>query len=403
MKNLKINNEKFKRLVSFGLACVLAGSFTGCSSKKVENDVNDDIKLETVVADNKMISVADLKLKDTKTNTVLDNETIEAILVGNKLDREFDLIEVVFNKSVEYILVNDELVSVDRLVLVNSKNNTEIDELDYALVGDELISMDKYIKKTRSVEFNDSCEVEESTKETVAEEEYEDRELTDEEFYELVDEVYENYSEAKLDVKKEDVIDYVMMVNIDELAEDNKELIEDIIGDRKTESVEYNAFDVYSAINTKNNYNWCSKGLGWDSLILVSDTVFDEAEKKVVENIENRVKEIVESSSNKEEFNKLLNKLLMEMLNATEEEFNMDNGTGYSVMQILINFVRINFLDDLDKNNAEFIKNFIVYADELKDVDKYGRSYYENARATAYYLGIYDMLTDNVNCKSRTK
>ena len=395
MKNLKINNGLFKRITSFGLACVLAGSFTGCSlDKKGKEDDSKEV-LTTVVADNKMILVSDLKLKNTKTNEVLDNETIEAILVGNKLDREFDLIEVVFNKSVDSILVNDELLPVDKLKLVNSRNNEEIDELDYALVGDELIPMDKYIKGIRSVDSNNSCKVEESIDETVVEEEaYE--ELTEEKFYALVDEVYKKYDEIGLDVSKEEVIDYVMMINIDRIAKDNQELITNIIGDRKTENVELNAFDVYSAVITKNNYNWCSQGKGFDSLILVSDTVFDKQEKEVVKNIENRVKEIVEASDNKEEFNTLLNTLLMEMLNSTEEEFNMEYGVGYSVMQVVINFVRRNF--ELDSANAELIKYFISYAEE------YNTSYYANSRSTAYYSGIYNLLTDSLGCvKTRTK
>lgn len=390
MKNLKINNEWFKRTISAGLAVVLAGSLTGCSlNEKTKEEETEKDSLQTVVADNRMILVSDLRLKNLETNSVIDMENVEAVLIENKLEREFDLIKIVFDSSVESILVNDEFISVSNLGLFNSKTNEDVDALDYALVGDELVSIDKYFSE------NDSLKQEDKKEESV-EEEYE--ELTDKKFYALVDEVYEKYSEIKLDVTREEVIDYVMMVNIDRIAKDNKELITDIVGDRKTENVELNAFDVYSAVNTRNNYNYCSKGLGWDSLILVSDTVFDKNEKEVVINIENRVKEIVEASGNKVEFNKLLNTLLMEMLQATEEEFNMEYGVGYSVMQILINFVRINFTSSLDKANAELIKYFISYAEE------YGTSYYDNSRSTAYYSGIYNLLTDTLSCvKTRTK
>ena len=54
----------------------------------------------------------------------------------------------------------------------------------------------------------------------------------------------------------------------------------------------------------------------------------------------------------------------MEMLNATEEEFNMENGSGYNVMNIIINFIRINFKSILDAKNAEQIKYFISYGEE---------------------------------------
>ena len=389
MKNLKINNEKFKRLMSFGLACVLAGSFTGCASKNVDKNEDNELKLETVVADNKMISVADLKLKDTKTNKVLDNETIDAILVDNKLDREFDLIEVVFNSSVDSILVGDELLSVDRLVLINGNNNEEIDALDYALVGDELVPMNKYIKGMKNVDTA-------STNETVSDDEYE--ELTDKKFYALADEVYKKYEKIGLDVSKEEVIDFVMMVNIDRLAKDNNDLIETIIGDRNTDLVVLNMMDVYSAIKTKNDNNYCAKGLGFDSLILVSDTVFDKDTKEKVVKFEERVKEVFDARNNKEQFNTLLNTLLMEVLTATEEEFNMENGAGYSCMEVLIYFIRSNFTNSLNKANGELIKYFCNYATE------FGTDYYYNSRSTAYYSSIYYLLTENLGCvKAKTK
>ena len=399
MKNLKINNGLFKRITSFGLACVLAGSFTGCSSDKKDKEDESKEVLTTVVADNKMILVSSLKLKDTKTNEVLDNETIDAILVGNKLDREFDLIEVVFNKSVKTILVNDELVPVDRLVLVNSKNNEEIDELDYALVADELIPMDKYIKGIRSVDSNDSCEVEKSTEETVAEEEvYE--ELTDEKFYALADDIYKKYDEIGLDVSREEVIDYVMMRNIEKLSVDNKELITTIIGDRNPETAILNMNDVFSAIKTKNDYNYCSKGLGWDSLILVSDSVFDKETKEKVVAFENRVKEIFEAadSRNKDELDILFNQLYLDVTDATKEEFNMEYGAGYGCMNILIYFIRSNFESLLNERNRDYIKYLCHYATE------FGTDYYSNSRASAYYSGMYYLLTDTLTCgKTRTK
>ena len=73
----------------------------------------------------------------------------------------------------------------------------------------------------------------------------------------------------------------------------------------------------------------------------------------------------------------------------------MENGSGYNVMNILINFVRRNFA--LDKANSELIKYFISYAEE------YGTSYYANSRSTAYYSGMYNLLTELANCKVKTK
>lgn len=393
MKNLKINNEWFKRTVCTTLVLATLGSLSGCSSKneKVDNkDTYEDGKLEEVIYNNKIIKVNDLKLKNIDTNEIIEMDRIEAILIDNKLVREFDLIKIIFDSSVESILVNDEFISVDKLGLFNSVINQDVKAINYVVIEDELIPVDEYFV----VEKEDNKTNEEKKDEEVVE--Y--QELTNEKFYELVEKVYAEYSKVGLDVTKEEVIDYIMFVNIDRIAKDNKELIETIVGDRKIENVELNAFDVYSAVMTKNNENYCAKGLGFDSLLLVSNTVFDNQEKKDIEKIEERIKEIVEVANNKDEFNKLLNKLLLEMLNATEEEFNLEYGAGYSAMSILINFVRINFTDILDEANSELIKYFISYAEE------YGTSYYENSRSTAYYAGIYNLLTDTLTCaKTKTK
>lgn len=395
MNNLKINNEKYKKLMSAGLALVLATNLIGCSSNKKdsnEESISDDKKLETIVAGNKIISVSDLRLKDKETNKVLENEEIDAILVGNKLDRDFDLIEIIFNKSVETILINDELVSVDRFVLVNSKTNEEIETIDYALVDDELIPINDYVgDNARDVSVNvennsDSEEVEYEV-------------LTTEKFEDLVAAVYNKYTEMGLDVSKEEVIDFVMMVNIEKISIDNKELITTIVGDRNPETVILNMNDVYSTIKTKNDNNYCAKGLGWDSLILVSDLVFDKETKDKTIEFENRVKEMFEAadSGKVEEFNTLFDELYIEILTSTEEEFNMEYGVGYDCMNTLIYFIRSNFEKLLNETNRDHIKYLCSYAEE------FGTKYYENSRTTAYYSGMYYLLTDNVKCNTRTK
>ena len=50
------------------------------------------------------------------------------------------------------------------------------------------------------------------------------------------------------------------------------------------------------------------------------------------------------------------------------------------------------------KANAELIRYFCNYAED------FGTEYYENSRSTAYYSGIYYLLTENLTCgKTRTK
>lgn len=394
MKNLKINSQKMKQLISTGMILVTLTNLTGCNTNNVDNSNTTEDSINTLVSGNKLISIEDIVLKDKEKNAIITN--IDAVLIGNKLEREIDLFDIIFNPSIDYILINDELIPVSRLTLVNSKTNTEITGIEYIVFRNELIPPEDYIDNNKNTEYefnfgdNNTSQQEET-------DQYE--ELTDEKFYALVDEISKSYiDEYKLDVTREEIIDFLMFVNIDKLHVDNKELINTIIGNRDISLVELDVFDVHSAIMTKNNESYCAKGLGWDSLILVSNTVFDKEERETVASIENRIKEIFEARNDKDEFNKVLNTLLMEMLNSSEEEFNMDNGAGYSVMNILINFIRRNFTSSLDQANSELIKYFISYAEE------YNTSYYKNSKSTEYYSGIYNLVTKTLECSNiRTK
>ena len=72
MKNLKFNKDGLKKLISTGMVLVTLSNLTGCSlnSEKEKKNTNDKV-LETIVSDNKMVNVADLRIKDTKTNTII--------------------------------------------------------------------------------------------------------------------------------------------------------------------------------------------------------------------------------------------------------------------------------------------------------------------------------------------
>lgn len=390
MKNLKINKKRIKALTG---AIIFSTNLAACDSNQNNNEGMQVYIIEDEIVSNneylvvkeddieRLIPVEELKLADSNNKII---EKIDAIIVNNKMMSFKNPVEIIFNEEIKQVLVGYEIISTTDLKLVD-KNNKEITNI---------IGM--YNSNYEFVEFNKTTtDKKEDDKKEDTEEEY--IELTDELFYELADKVYNKYKEIGLDVKEEEVIDFMMMVNIDKIAKDNKDLVEKIIGDRNKDTVILNMMDVYSAIKTKNDYNYCSKGLGFDSLILVNDTIFDkETSNKTIE-FESRVEEIFDARGDKDKFNELLNKLMMEVLNATEDEFNMENGAGYSIMEVLMYFIRSNFTNIMNKENAELIKYFCNYiGDET--------TYYENSRSTAYYSGIYYLFTDSYNCgKTKTK
>ena len=381
MKNLKINEKRIKALIG---AFILLPNLTACGFNQSNENTNDketyiieDSVLDTndlqylVVVENgveKIVPITTLKLVNSNNEVV---EKVDGVIVNGKIMDIVNPVEIKFSMDIEKVIINNEIIPVSEFSLVNGETLEKLNNI----VG--MYANYVYTDLSENPLFNDNR-------------------LTEEKFYALVDEIYKKYSDAKLDVTKEQVIDYLMVVNMDRLATDNNELVNAIVGDRNIDMVVANAFNVYSAILTENNDRYCAKELGFDSIITVSDTVFDKDEKETVINIENRIREVILAKDNNEEFNKLLNKLLMDMCDAEKDEFNMQSGVGYSTMLVLVNFVRINFFTQLDATNDELIKYFVTFAND-------GVEYEENSMLTAYYRGFYSLLTDCIKEESYTK
>lgn len=380
MKNLRINNKRINALVG---AIILSTNLTACRVAEPEEKtdgketytfedsvLNSDGIQYLVIADGenqKIVPVEDLKLVNSKNEVI---EKIDGVIVNEKIMGVENPVNIMFSDNIDEVIIGYDILPVSEFSLINGKTGEKLTNIIGAYVNNEFV-----VVNNKQLDENI---------------------LTDERFFALADEIYKKYSNLGLDVTRENVIDFVMMVNIDKLSRDNKELVETIIGERNPDEVVLSSFKVYSAIMTENNDRYCAKGLGWDSLILVSDTVFDAEERETVINIEKRFEEIFNARGNKEEFNKLLNKMLMDMCDAEKDEFNMDSGVGYSTMTILVNFIRINFFGDLDKTNDELIKYFVTFEGD-------GLEYEQNSMMNAYYSGMYNLITECENTKTLTR
>ena len=379
MKNLKINKIRISALLG---AIVLSTNLTACkfnqsNGPEKELYVTEDSVLHTnnlqylvIVEDGveKIVPITTLKLVNNKNEII---EKVDGVIVNGKIMDIANPVEIKFSLDIEKVVINNELIPVSEFSLVNGETLEKLTNI----VG--MYANYEYTDLSQNPLFNDNR-------------------LTEEKFNELVENIYKKYSDNKLDVSKEEVRDYLLLVNIDKLATDNKELINTIIGDRQYEAVMLSAFSVYSAIATENNNRYCSKGLGYDSIITISDTVFNKDEKETVVNIEKRIREVVLAKDNNEEFNELFELLLKDMLDAKKDEFNMESGVGYNVMNILFNFVRINLWNDLDETNRELIKYFVTYS---SDEDEYK----ENSMQNAYNKGIYAIMSECVTEQVYTK
>ena len=383
MKNLKINSQKIKALIG---SMILVTNLSACSIVNNNSQADTTKTTETakvidyLLVDNKLVPVSNISLMDSNKNIITK---IDGVIIDNEIKNITNPIEIMFTDNISGIIINNEIFKVSEFTLVDKNTKEELKNIKGAFINNELIPLNINGDKTNTNDNNEEHKI-----------------LTDEEFYNLVDDIYNKLTKEGLPVTKEEVTKYLMIVNIDQLKEENKELVNTIIGDQDPNEVILDTYSLISRIITENNSRWCAKGLGWDKLLmyLAPDAIFSETEKSKTVELGERVRAIVETGRNgdKDKFNELLNKLLMEMIDAKEDNFKLESGNGFNDMYIYINFIRINFLNELDKTNGELIKYFVVF-------DGDGIEYEENAKTSEYWSGINYLINECHKSKTLTK
>lgn len=382
MKNLKINSQKIKALIG---SMILVTNLSACSTVKNDTSVNSTKateatrEIEYLLIDTKLVPVSNISLMDSNKNIITK---IDGVIIDNEIKNITNPIEIMFTDNISGIIINNQIFKPTEFTLANKETKEELKNIKGAFINNELIQL------TTNNNNEDKNTDEEH------------KILTDEEFYNLVDDIYNKLTKEGLPVTKEEVIKYLMIVNIDQLKEENKELVNTIIGDQDPNEVILDTYSLISRIITENNSRWCAKGLGWDKLLmyLAPDAIFSETEKSKTVELGERVRAIVETGRNgdKDKFNELLNKLLMDMIDAKEDNFKLESGNGFNDMYIYINFIRINFLNELDKTNGELIKYFVVF-------DGDGIEYEQNAKTSEYWSGINYLINECHKSKTLTK
>lgn len=378
MKNLKINSQKIKALIG---SMILVTNLSACSNTSVDSAKATEAtrEIEYLLIDTKLVPVSNISLMDSNKNIITK---IDGVIIDNEIKNITNPIEIMFTDNISGIIINNQIFKPTEFTLVNKETKEELKNIKGAFVNNELIQL-------TTNNNNEDKNTDEDHKI-----------LTDEEFYNLVDDIYNKLTKEGLPVTKEEVTKYLMIVNIDQLKEENKELVNTIIGDQDPNEVILDTYSLISRIITENNSRWCAKGLGWDKLLmyLAPDAIFSETEKSKTVELGERVRAIVETGRNgdKDKFNELLNKLLMDMIDAKEDNFKLESGNGFNDMYIYINFIRINFLNELDKTNGELIKYFVVF-------DGDGIEYEQNAKTSEYWSGINYLINECHKSKTLTK
>lgn len=182
---------------------------------------------------------------------------------------------------------------------------------------------------------------------------YEYEELTDEKFEKLVSDTYKTLRANGVNVTVEDVTKFVAVINIDQLAQDNPELLKRIIGTDKASEFITDAFKVTGAIKNR-NYDIYKTTKSTDSLIRVSDFIFDKRAREDLILIESYVDRAHMGKGNKTQQNALVNELMDNIQRPDGKLADMEDGVGFAstvAFDSLINYVTFN------NNNVRIISN----------------------------------------------
>ena len=338
-----MNKKNFKRsAASLLLASTLA--LTGCkgnvSERKdesldaSENTITisgvalEESNLKEVVIGNKIVSVSDLKLADKNGNII---NSITTGIAGNKLVPVENKPFIIYNSNIDYVLVENELVPVSDLVLVNSATKEVVKNIDYAIINGELVpfkdviinsnnNSDVNTNSNEKIEFNyDNSAV------ITRGEDYE--ELTTEKFEELCAKKIKDFEELGIQVKREDVIKFIMVFNIDKLKQDNQELVREIIGNQTIEEVFADAETVSDALLSYEVQQMFYNGESFS----VADCIFDKEQRELVSKFEDRKLEIMKADNSDRE--QMTEELLYDLCDAQNEFRKFEDDALYLVLR----------------------------------------------------------------------
>lgn len=349
MKNLKINKNKIKALLG---AIVISTNLTACSFKKADTDTKQTYSLENSILENDdvqylyvndtLVPISDVKLMDKSKNII---ESVDGILVNNEIMNISNPVEIKFSNDIEGVILENKIIPVTEFTLVNGNTKEEITSIEGVFIDNKLVSVSLNDNSLIDSENDDIGYTDIDT-----DEEYEL--LTTEKFEDLCAERIKAFNDVNLPVNETDVIVYIMGTNSDKLAEDNKELIAQIVGD-KSEIEVINDFGKVCAAIAMKNFESFQKDHSSENFIKVSDSIFGEQKNSMIA-VEGYIDKIMSSYNDGGKVNTYVSELF-DQLNSGDLS-KLDDGVGFSMSTYLM------LLDAMDKSS------FIALNEENRDM-----------------------------------
>lgn len=169
--------------------------------------------------------------------------------------------------------------------------------------------------------------------------------LTTEEFTNLVANLAKIYQDKNVDLTTEDITQFVAIINIDDLTQDNKELASELFANSTKEEYIQNAAKTISE-TVMYNAKVFEEEKSTENFIRISDALYGESKESLVV-IESYVDEIAKVYYDKEQVNELVSELITRLV--TGDLNTLDNGAQFG-MQISIELIRSYIAKDVLTN-----------------------------------------------------
>lgn len=232
-----------------------------------------------------------------------------------------------------------------------------------------------------------------TTKETIAAEPVKEKKeiLTTKRFETLVADFSKPYVKNNINVTTEDLVKFVSIVNIDELAEENPDLAEELFSAQKKEEYLNDAAKVIGMTYMYNHKVYTEEN-STKNFINVSDAVHDEEQKQKIEKIEDYVTKISLKTNNEEELNNLVLEFLESLSDPQSELSYLDDGVGFGMqvdIALILNSIARNYLNQENRDWLQELTSSEKYVSNIFRV-------YEGCSTNSY-------TSDTAYTRTRTK
>ena len=201
--------------------------------------------------------------------------------------------------------------------------------------------------------------------------------ITDKEFVSLVNRVTEDLNNRGIKLTQDEIVSYVMIVNIEKIARENPELIKTVIGNKDPNVVLQDAYMVMGARVTY-NYEMYSETNDSSKFLDPTLVVYSANQKDKTKTIIDLVKEISTIEDN-EKFNEAVVNLLDKIYDPKDKLYDLDAGTIFLLQEVLepvrgLYGTVLNPDDRFNERGLNAIKYLVPYATDSEEYINNGLS-----------------------------